>query len=58
MFLKKAHVETSNKNGLDLFHFDQLLKYEKKHVECLLNIYISLKITFHDTNSNKLDLKI
>ena len=22
MFLKKAHVEMSNKNGLDFFHFD------------------------------------
>ena len=22
MFLKKTHVKTSNKNGLDIFHFD------------------------------------
>ena len=29
MFLKKTYVETSNKNVLDFFHFDKLLKYEK-----------------------------
>ena len=45
MFFKKTHVKTSNKNGLDIFHFNELLKYEKKHVECLLldyDIYVCI----------------
>ena len=37
---KKTHVETSNKNGLDFFHFHQLLKYEKNMLNAYYLIYI------------------
>ena len=42
MFLQKTHAETSNKNLLDFFYFDKLLKYGKQHGECL---HVSLNST-------------
>ena len=39
MVFKKAHVETSNKNGLDFFLLWLTPSIWKKHAECLLLEY-------------------
>ena len=48
MFLKKTHVETSNKNGLEFFHFDYSLNMNKT---CWMPItwlpYIHIYIYIH-----------
>ena len=56
MFLKKTRAETSNKNGLDFFHFN--FKYQKNMLNAcyLITIYICTYIySFHTCNNYSLN---
>ena len=44
----KRQVEMGNKNDLDFFHFEELLKYEKNHVECHIYYFCYLIIIYVD----------